>query len=199
MGKFFKELQRRNVVRVVGAYLVVGWVLMQIATSLEESMNLPAWFDGVVVALLIVGLPIAIIVSWVFDLTADGVVRTEDSLSGNANRKLNYLIGAALLLAGAIFAWQTFDAGEAETIVAVPPAVLIEEIDPASIAVLPFADLSPASDQEYFSDGISEEILNLLARVEALDVTSRTSAFQFKGRDLGIPEIAARLKVRHVR
>lgn len=198
MGKFFKELQRRNVVRVVGAYLVVGWVLMQIATSLEESMNLPAWFDGVVVALLIVGLPIAIIVSWVFDLTADGVVRTEDSLSDNANRKLNYLIGAALLLAGAIFAWQTFDAGEAETIVAVPPAVLIEEIDPASIAVLPFADLSPASDQEYFSDGISEEILNLLARVEALDVTSRTSAFQFKGRDLGIPEIAARLKVRHV-
>jgi TolB-like protein/tetratricopeptide (TPR) repeat protein len=198
MGKFFQELQRRNVVRVVGAYLIVGWVLMQVATSLEESMNLPGWFDAVVVALLIVGLPIAIIVSWVFDLTAGGVVRTEGSPGGGANRKLNYLIGAALLVAGAIFAWQTFDAGEAEITADIPPTVLIEEIDAASIAVLPFADLSPEGDQEYFSDGISEEILNLLASVDALSVTSRTSAFQFKGRDLGIPEIAARLKVRHV-
>ncbi len=198
MGKFFQELRRRNVVRVVGAYLIVGWVLMQIATALEESLNLPEWFDGVVVSLLIVGLPVAIIVSWVFDLTADGVVRTEDSPGGSANRKLNYLIGAALIVAGAVFAWQSFDSSEPEVIVAAPPPVIVDEIDAATIAVLPFADLSPASDQEYFSDGISEEILNLLASVRALDVTSRTSAFQFKGRDLGIPEIAANLKVRHV-
>ena len=198
MGKFFQELRRRNVVRVVGAYLIVGWVLMQIATALEESLNLPEWFDGVVVSLLIVGLPVAIIVSWVFDLTADGVVRTEDSTGGSANRKLNYLIGAALIVAGAVFAWQSFDSSEPEVIVAAPPPVVVDEIDAATIAVLPFADLSPAGDQEYFSDGISEEILNLLASVRALDVTSRTSAFQFKGRDLGIPEIAANLKVRHV-
>lgn len=198
MGKFFQELRRRNVVRVVGAYLIVGWVLMQIATALEESLNLPEWFDGVVVSLLIVGLPVAIIVSWVFDLTADGVVRTEDSPGGSTNRKLNYVIGAALIVAGAVFAWQSFDSSEPEVIVAAPPPVVVDEIDAATIAVLPFADLSPAGDQEYFSDGISEEILNLLASVRALDVTSRTSAFQFKGRDLGIPEIAANLKVRHV-
>ena len=198
MPNFFQELRRRNVVRVVGAYLIVGWVLMQIATALEESLNLPEWFDGVVVSLLIVGLPVAIIVSWVFDLTADGVVRTEDSSDSSANRKLNYLIGAALIVAGAVFAWQSFDSSEPEVIVAAPPPVVVDEIDAATIAVLPFADLSPASDQEYFSDGISEEILNLLASVKALAVTSRTSAFQFKGRDLGIPEIAANLKVRHV-
>ena len=72
MDKFFKELRRRNVVRVFGVYAVAGWVLVQIATTLEESMNLPAWFDGLVVALLIVGLPIALILAWAFELTPEG-------------------------------------------------------------------------------------------------------------------------------
>jgi TolB-like protein len=200
MAKFVQELRRRNVVRVVGAYLVVGWLLVQIGTTLEESMQLPAWFDGVVVGLLIVGLPIAIITSWVFDLTPGGVVRTDAASADTVYaswKKLDFVILAGIVAVGSMFVWQRIN----------PPEIVDQdssavkhssEISAASIAVLPFADLSPDGDQEYFSDGISEEILNLLASVEVLDVTSRTSAFQFKGRDLGIPEIANSLEVRHV-
>jgi hypothetical protein len=86
MDKFFKELRRRNVVRVAGVYAVAGWVLVQIATTLEDSMNLPAWFDGLVVALLIIGLPVALILAWAFELTPDGVVRTEDVPEGQHGR-----------------------------------------------------------------------------------------------------------------
>ena len=97
MDKFFKELRRRNVVRVAGVYAVAGWVLVQIATTLEDSMNLPAWFDGLVVALLIIGLPVALILAWAFELTPDGVVRTEDvpegqSVTVETGRKLDYAI-----------------------------------------------------------------------------------------------------------
>ena len=76
MNNFFQELRRRNVVRVGGVYVVVGWVLVQIATTLEESIGLPAWFDGLIVALLLIGLPVALIFAWAFELTPDGVVRT---------------------------------------------------------------------------------------------------------------------------
>jgi len=193
MENFIRELRQRKVVRVIGAYLVISWILVQIATTLEESLLLPAWFDSVVVALLIVGLPIAIIVAWIYDVTPDGVVRTEGS-----GHKLNFLIATALVVVGVIAALQFMDKGEPVAAPAEAPARPLDSVSAATIAVLPFADLSPAGDQEYFSDGISEEILNLLASVDQLNVTSRTSAFQFKGRDLGIPEIAASLKVRHV-
>jgi hypothetical protein len=109
MGNFFQELKRRNVVRVVGAYLVVGWLLVQIATTLEESMQLPSWFDGVVVGLLIVGLPIAVIVAWVFDLTPDGVVRTDAATADTQYtswRKLDYVIVAGILIVAIVFGWR---------------------------------------------------------------------------------------------
>jgi len=200
MQNFFQELRRRNVIRVVGAYLVAAWVLIQIATALEDSMQLPNWFDGVVVGLLIVGLPVAVIVSWVFDMTPEGIVRTSVEAGDTklvAGRKLDHVIIAGVIVVAAILLWQWL----------APSDAIVEEVAPvaqpaapaaATIAVLPFADLSPDGDQAYFSDGISEEILNLLAGVSELNVTSRTSAFQFKGRELGIPEIAANLKVRHV-
>ena len=103
MGGFFHELKRRNVVRVGGAYAVVGWLLVQVATTLEESMNLPAWFDGLIVALLLIGLPIVLIFSWAFELTPDGVVRTEDvpeseSITPQTGRKLDYVIVAGLVI-----------------------------------------------------------------------------------------------------
>jgi len=206
MDNFFGEMRRRNVFRVAGVYAVVGWVLAQIATTLEETMSLPAWFDGLIVALLLIGFPIAIVFAWAFELTPQGVVRTEDvpegeSITGDTGRKLDYAIVAGLILLAAMIVWQQSDtpnelAEEAPVVVVDEPAAA--EIDAATIAVLPFTDLSPGGDQEYFSDGISEEILNVLVGVDGLDVTSRTSSFQFKGRGLGIPEIAAELKVRHV-
>ena len=205
MNNFFGEMKRRNVFRVAGVYAVVGWVLAQIATTLEETMSLPAWFDGLIVALLLIGFPIAIVFAWAFELTPQGVVRTEDvpegeSVAGDTGHKLDYAIVAGLILLAAMIVWQK--SGDAPEVIEHAAIAVVDdvqaEIDAASIAVLPFADLSPGGDQEYFSDGISEEILNVLVGVDGLDVTSRTSSFQFKDRGLGIPEIAAELKVRHV-
>ena len=206
MDNFFGEMKRRNVFRVAGVYAVVGWVLAQIATTLEETMSLPEWFDGLIVAMLLIGFPIAIVIAWAFELTPQGVVRTEDvpegeSITAETGHKLDYAIVAGLVLLAAMIIWQQSDAPielakEFPVVVVDEPAAA--EIDAASIAVLPFADLSPGGDQEYFSDGISEEILNVLVGVAGLDVTSRTSSFQFKDAGIGIPEIAAALNVRHV-
>ena len=206
MSSFFSELKRRNVFRVAGVYAVVGWILAQISTTLEEALGLPAWFDGLIVALLLLGLPIAIVFAWAFELTPGGVVRTEDvpegeSITSDTGHKLDYAIVAGLVLLAVMIIWQ--QTRTAPVVVEPAPVDAAEQLadvgaDAASIAVLPFADLSPAGDQEYFSDGISEEILNVLVAVDGLEVTSRTSSFQFKGADLGIPEIARTLNVRHV-
>jgi len=208
VSNFIDELRRRNVFRVAGVYAVVGWILAQISTTLEESLGLPAWFDAVIVAVLLLGLPIALIFAWAFELTPEGVVRSEavpadESITTQTGRRLDYAIMAGLVLLGAFLTWQqvrepaavadSMTASERADAAASETTVLRN-----SIAVLPFDDLSPEGDQEYFSDGIAEEILNVLVGVEGLRVTSRTSSFQFKGRDLGIPAIANELKVRHV-
>jgi len=206
VSNVFSELKRRNVFRVAGVYAVVGWVLAQISTTLEEALGLPAWFDGLIVALLLLGLPIAIVFAWAFEMTPNGVVRTEavpdgESITAQTGHNLDYAIVAGLVLLSVMVVWQQMGATP-DTVDSIPAEVATPEaapkVDAASIAVLPFADLSPAGDQEYFSDGISEEILNVLVAVDGLEVTSRTSAFQFKGGDLGIPAIAKSLNVRHV-
>jgi TolB-like protein len=206
MNNLFAELKRRNVIRVGGVYAVIGWLLAQIGTTLEEALGLPAWFDGMIVALLLLGLPIALIFAWAFEMTPEGVVRTEavpegESITADTGRKLDYAIVAGLVLLGAMIVWQQQSDEPATSggqLVAGHVQAPSDGENAASIAVLPFADLSPAGDQEYFSDGIAEEILNVLVDVDGLHVTSRTSSFQFKGEDLGIPEIAGLLKVRHV-
>lgn len=217
----FSELKRRNIFRVAGFYAVVGWVLVQVAASLEEAIGLPHWFDGLIVATLLVGFPIALLLTWAFEMTPEGVKRTEALADGEtvvpAGRKMDGAIVVGLVAVVALGAWQQLtrpevvyvNQGQAVTgQQAVPednetsqalPVKLKQEIDAASIAVLPFTDLSPGKDQEYFSDGISEEILNVLVRVDGLSVASRTSSFSFKGQEaLDIRTIAAKLKVRHV-
>jgi TolB-like protein len=139
-------------------------------------------------------------------MTPNGVVRTEavpegESITAKTGHKLDYAIVAGLVLLSAMVIWQQMGTEPVATDGAPVDSmaqVADTKVDAASIAVLPFADLSPAGDQEYFSDGISEEILNVLVAVDGLEVTSRTSAFQFKGGDLGIPAIAKSLNVRHV-
>lgn len=204
MSNLFSELKRRNVFRVAGVYAVVGWVLAQISTTLEEALDLPAWFDGAIVALLLLGLPIAIVFAWAFEMTPNGVVRTEkvaegESITSDTGRKLDYAIVTGLVLLAAMIIWQQLGPATTDDIDKdTPEVVTATATDDASIAVLPFTDLSPEGDQEYFSDGIAEEILNVLVGVDGLDIVSRTSSFQFKGRGLGIPEIARELKVRHI-
>jgi len=201
MNRLFAELARRNVFRVAGVYAVVGWLLAQVATTLEEALGLPAWFDGLIVALLLLGFPLALILAWAFELTPEGVVRTEavpagESITAQTGRKLDYAIVVGLVLLGAFLLWQQVSRELSSTPAA--DAGAAETVSAASIAVLPFDDLSPGGDQGYFSDGIAEEILNVLVGVRGLEVASRTSSFQFKGQNLGIPAIAQSLKVQHV-
>ncbi|PHS76930.1 MAG: hypothetical protein COB56_05325 [Robiginitomaculum sp.] len=215
MNKLFSELKRRNVFRVAGLYAVVGWLLMQAAALFENSMHLPPWFDSVVTAALLLGFPIAVLLAWAFETTPEGVKRTEtlDGETASTGRKMDGLIIAGLLGVLALGAYQQMTkpdvvfrdaAGNVETpsIMPKPQVVLAPEpkqaIEDASIAVLPFADLSPEGDHGYFSDGMSEEILNVLAKLNTLRVASRTSAFAYKNTVLRIPAIARELGVRYV-
>lgn len=199
--KLFTELRRRNVFRVAGVYAVTGWLLAQAAGVLETAMKMPEWFDTMVVSLLLIGFPIALVLAWAFEVTPDGVKLTSSiaesaDITTQSGRKLDYVIICGLALIGVMIGWQQLTRPDTAS-----PAKSrgTEDIAPeASIAVLPFADLSPQGDQEYFSDGMAEEILNVLAKSSDLIVASRTSSFQFKDREIGVPEIARELNVRHV-
>jgi adenylate cyclase len=215
MNQLLAELRRRSVFRVAAAYLVGGWLMLQIVGAIEASAGLPEWTDGMALVVLMIGLPIALVIAWAFELTPEGLKKTEDASDAVVEaRGLSMfdfaLLGGLVLVIAGIGAQALFltppdtrgpriavaEPGDAE----VPVAQIEIQEGPAenSIAVLAFDDLSPDGDQEYFSDGMAEEILNVLVRVDGLAITSRTSAFQFKGQDTGIPEIAERLNVRHI-
>lgn len=198
MERFLSELQRRKVLRVASGYVVAGWVVLQVALSLQAAMKLPDWFSTMILSLLIIGFPIAVVVSWFFEFTPDGIRRTVPTaeVARFKPQTTDFALAAALVLVLAAVMVQLTTPPTGVTI-AVTPTVE-PAASTASIAVLPFADLSPAKDQSYFSDGMAEEILNVLAKVKGLDVASRTSSFQFKDQELGIPEIAKKLSVRHV-
>ena len=198
MISFLAELRRRNVFRVAAAYLVVGWLLIQVSALLEASLGLPAWFDAVVIGFLAVCFPIAVLLAWAFELTPDGMKLTAavpdgQSIAPTTGRKLDFAIVAALALMIAFIAWQQLAPRDGA-----PARTVAGEGTSASVAVLPFVDLSQAGDQEYFSDGISEEILNVLVRIPGLGVAGRTSSFAFKGRNEDLREIGEALGVDHV-
>jgi TolB-like protein len=204
MGRFFAELRRRNVFRVAGVYLVVGWVIIQVVANVATMLGLPAWFGKAVIVLLAAGFPLAVIFAWAFEMTPEGVKLTANipesqSIASKTGRKLDYVILGGLALAIVLIVGDRLmpEKAVAPDAAATPaPAVAAPA---ASIAVLPFADLSPDADQQYFSDGIAEEILNVLARIEGLKVASRTSSFAYKSQSaMGIPAIARELGVRHV-
>jgi TolB-like protein len=212
MDKFFKELRRRNVVRVAGVYAVAGWVLVQIATTLEDSMNLPAWFDGLVVALLIIGLPVALILAWAFELTPDGVVRTEDvpegqSVTVETGRKLDYAIIAGIVILGIVIVMTRSDQGATEadsTAVAevvqqesadVSPNTSRDSLLEKSIAVLPFENRSPNADDAFFAAGVHDDLLTHLSKIADMHVISRTSVMGFAGSERKIPDIGRELGV----
>ena len=202
MGGLFRELRRRNVFRVAGVYAVVGWLLAQAASLLESALGLPSWFDAVIVSALLIGFPIALVFAWAFEMTPEGMKLTAnvpegESIAPKTGRKLDYVIIGGLAIVALMIVADRLVPSAATRAAGAPQGG--GEVAAASIAVLPFADLSPAGDQQYFSDGIAEEILNVLARVPGLEVASRTSSFQFKGQEkIGIPLIADQLHVRHV-
>ncbi|NNF37747.1 MAG: hypothetical protein HKN71_03715, partial [Gemmatimonadetes bacterium] len=169
---------------------------IEVVDTLAPRMALPDWVPGFVIILVLAGFPIAAVFAWAFELTPEGVKRTEDvdpttSVTATTGQRINYLIIAALV---GVVLWQQFAPG----LRALNPFTDAADREAVSIAVLPFADLSPDGDQEYLGDGVAEEILNVLAAIDGLQVTSRTSAFAFKEQSRSIPEIAAALGVGHV-
>ena len=209
---FYAELKRRNVFKVAIVYCAVAWLLLQVSDTLVPALHLPEWFVSAVAFLLILGFPIAVIFAWAFDLTPEGLKReTKDApaapVEGKTGKKLNHIVIAVLVLALGYFVFDKFILGPDRDANGTGTAAQdaqhqIAELEPIkannSIAVLPFVNMSSDEEQEYFSDGLSEELLHLLARIPELDVAARTSSFSFKGKDLGIPEIASELKVAHI-
>jgi TolB-like protein/Flp pilus assembly protein TadD len=218
---FFAELKRRNVFRVGIAYAVTSWLLIQVTDILFESIGTPPWVMQAMFVVLAAGFVIALIFAWAFELTPEGVKKEKDvdheaSIAPRTAQKLNMVIGVLLVIALAYIAYdklflETDDASDVTEISSLesePPAseatseLTEPEQKPAdtqkSIVVLPFVNMSNDPEQEFFSDGLSEELLNVLAQIKDLRVISRTSAFAFKGKDVDIPTIAAQLNVTHV-
>jgi TolB-like protein/Tfp pilus assembly protein PilF len=204
MSNLLMEFKRRNVFRVAALYLVVAWLLMQVSSALESALYLPEWFDSLVASLLILGLPIALICAWAFELTPDGLKRTStlaaDELSSlDKNRKLDYfLIASMLTIVVLIFSQILLDQDKESSDSVGVNTELSANVNNLSIAVLPFTDLSSEKNQEYFADGISEEILNVLSKVPELAVAGRTSSFAFKGRNEDLRQIGQSLGVAHI-
>lgn len=217
----FAELKRRNVFRVGIAYAVTSWLLIQVSDILLESIGTPPWVMQTIFVVLAVGFVITLFFAWAFELTPEGVKREKDvdrsdSIAPRTGQKLNLGIVALLLITLAYVAYDKLvlddllESGPVATAelpatraeVSPDPEEVTEISEPAdtqkSIVVLPFVNMSSDPDQEYFSDGLSEELLNVLAQVKDLRVISRTSAFAFKGKDMDIPTIAAQLGVSHV-
>ena len=194
---FFDELRRRNVFRVGIAYLLVAWLVLQVTDNIAPIFELPNVFNRGVLLLLAIGFPIALIFAWAFELTPEGVKKEKDigravSITQHTSRKLDFIIIGVFTVAVAIFVLDKFVWAESDA-----PTVTATNAQ-QTIAVLPFVNMSDDSEQEYFSDGLSEELLNLLAQIPELRVTSRTSAFSFKGKDVTVPEVGRALDVEHV-
>ena len=192
--KFFTELKRRNVYKVAIAYAVVAWLLMQAASILFPTFEAPPWTMKVFVAVTALGFPIALIIAWAFELTPEGLKRTKiaDELPKKSarSRAWIYVVVIAGVISVSLFFLGRYTATSKQSVSV--------ELSAKSIAVLPFVDLSQAKDQEYFCDGISEEILDALAKVEGLRVVARTSSFSFKGKNADMSEIAQKLNVQNV-
>jgi len=225
MAGLLEELKRRNVFKVGAAYVVMAWLIAQGVDVFLENFGAPEWVIKTILLLLIAGLPVALFFAWAFELTPEGIKKEKDvdrsqSITHETGRKLDYTIIAVLLVALSWFAWDKFAApsspvipAKAGTQQASDEATGVSEVSSAkageesaksiavnekSIAVLPFVNMSEDASNEYFSDGISEEILNALAKVKDLQVAGRTSSFAFKGQNQDLREVGEALGVGHI-
>src|SRR5437667_1752361 len=197
---FFAELKRRNVIRFAGLYLVGSWLLVQVASTVLPMFGAPEWLPRSVVILLALGFLPALIFSWVFELTPEGLKRDEDvapeqSIAPQTARRMNRMIIAVLVFALGYFAFDKFVLAPRR---AGAPGESSSSINSQSIAVLPFVNMSSDKEHDYFSDGLPEELLNQLAQVPQLRVIARTSSFSFKGKEVDVATIAKALNVANV-
>jgi adenylate cyclase len=216
-GGLLAELKRRNVLRVVAAYLVVAWLAIQVVETILPSFGFGDVAVRVVTLIAAIGLVPTIVLAWVFEITPEGIRRERDiALAGPTNpraaKSLDRIILVLLALAVAYFALDKFvlapefearqaakqgQAGDGAAAAEHGP-IRASVPDDRSIAVLAFHDMSSGKDQEYLSDGLAEELLNLLSKIPDLRVTSRQSAFSFKGKDMLLADVARQLNVAHI-
>ncbi|MEJ2297240.1 MAG: hypothetical protein P8X94_01790 [Woeseiaceae bacterium] len=194
MSSLFNELRRRNVFRVAIAYVAVAWLILQVADIVLDNFGTPGWVMKTLMFVLAIGFPVAVLFAWAYEMTPEGLKREVEvdrsqSITGETGQKLNRMIIGVLVAAVAFLLVDKFMLGQ---------PVTGEVATDKSVAVLPFIAMSRGPDDEYFADGLTEEILNSLTRVPGLLVTARTSAFHFKDRDIPVPQIAAQLGVAHV-
>ena len=198
MSGLFEELKRRNVFRVAIAYIAVSWLILQVADVVFENFGTPGWVMKTLMFLLAIGFPLAVLFAWAFEMTPEGLKREREvdrsqSITRETGQKLNRTIIVVLLAAVGFLLVDKFMLRHSTE----APAEVSTNAE-KSVAVLPFVAMSRGEDDEFFADGLTEEILNSLTRVPELLVTARTSAFHFKGQDIPVPEIATQLGVAHV-
>src|SRR5437763_614727 len=188
---FFAELKRRNVYKVAVAYAIVGWLLIQIATQVFPFLEIPNWVVRLVIALVAIGFPIALVIAWAFELTPEGIKRTEDVDAAAQRRRRSYawiyvvLVGAFVSAGLFLLGRYGFRAKESSA----------GELPSKSIAVLPFENLSDDKGAAYFADGIQDEILTKLATIADLKVISRTSTAKYKSKPEDLKTVSQQLGV----
>ncbi len=205
MSSFLTELRRRNVFKVAVAYAIVAWLLAQVASVFSPALRLPEWVPTLVALLLLLGFPIAMLLTWAYELTPDGVRRTAKvpfsaSMRQLTGRRLDFAIIGLLVLALGFVAVDRYvlEAAREPASDADAETARSDSAHRERIAVLPFVSMSTDPEQAYFSEGISEELLNLLQKTPNLRVPSRTSSFSFKDGNTDLRTIAAQLGVDHV-
>ncbi len=199
----FAELKRRNVIRMAGLYLVGAWLITQVSGTVLPMFGAPGWVPRTIVIVLAIGFIPALAFAWIFEMTPDGIKRDEDippekSIAPQTGQRMNRMITATLVLAVVYFGFDKYVLAPRRAASMATTAASVAPITDNSIAVLPFVDMSQGKDQEYFSDGLSEELLNQLAQIPQLRVIARTSSFSFKGKEVDVADIARVLKVGHV-
>jgi serine/threonine-protein kinase len=199
MANFFSELKRRNVYKVAVAYAVVAWLLIQAASIFFPAFDAPPWVMKIFIIVIIFGFPVALIFSWAFEITPEGIkleseIEPNKSIKRRTGRKIVAVTIALAVVAAGLLVYQLVR----------PKSLVMPRLSESatapqkSIAVLPFVDLSQTHDQEYFCDGISEEILDALAQIKGLRVVARTSSFSFKGKNTDVAEIGQKLGVANI-
>ena len=194
---FFAELKRRNVYKVAIAYGVVAWLLIQAASIFFPAFDAPPWAIKIFIIVIVLGFPVALVLSWAFEITPEGIkleseVAPNESITHRTGRKIVGITVLLAVIAAGLLAFNLFRTKPTT------PGTTAAPITDKSVAVLAFANLSDDKGSEYFSDGISEELLTVLQKIPGLHVAARTSAFSFKGKNATAQEIGQKLGVAHL-
>lgn len=206
--KLIDELKRRNVFRVGAAYVLLGWVVVQVTDTVSPALNLPEWTLAFVTWIGIIGLPIALFFAWAYELTPDGIKRETDvdraeSIAQATGRKLDIALIALLVITIGLIAWNTYSRAPAEdTLTGVAPSDTGDtdgiQLSPDSVAVLPLVNMSAATENAFFAGGVHEEILTNLSRIDGLRVVSRTTVLRYTNSDLSLKDIGRELDARYI-